>query len=151
MRPLVRINAAAVIVALAVNEREAFAWNVAVRMGQERLSRRRQPVPSLVSPLAASSKAHSKQAALRQKLEEAKRQSQSGATGEDSGIPSVSSLSDQDIRERNDRLRFEELLRKGGSVTALNDYSSDGYLNRQQEEEEIDAASTYLYAVCSSC
>ena len=47
-------------------------------------------------------------------------------------------LTEREIRERNDRLRFEELLRKG-SASVLNDYSSDGYLNKQQEEEEIDA------------
>ena len=84
-------------------------------------------------------KAKNKQTLLQQKMEEAKRQKMNEA----GDVPAATAagqgkITDQEIRERNDRLRFEELLRKG-SASALNDYSSDGYLNRQQEEEEIDA------------
>ena len=45
------------------------------------------------------------------------------------------------IKERNDRLRFDELLKTKGFV--VNDFSSDGYLNKRQEEEEINAAGMY--------
>jgi hypothetical protein len=45
-------------------------------------------------------------------------------------------LSDEEVKERNDRLRFEELLMNGAFS---NDDSSDSYLNREQEEEEITA------------
>ena len=86
----------------------------------------------------AKSKSLSKQADLRRKMELAKQQKeevivQSGVTLE---------LSAREIKERNDRLRFEELLKKeAGNV--LNDYGSDSYLTNQQEEEEITAARTY--------
>lgn len=50
-------------------------------------------------------------------------------------------LTDQQIKERNDRLRFEELLQRSGTV--LNEYSADGYMSKKQEEEESDARSTW--------
>lgn len=86
----------------------------------------------------AKSKSLIKQADLRRKMELAKQQKeeeivQLGLTLE---------LTAQEIKERNDRLRFQELLKKeGGNV--LNDYGSDGYLNKQQEEEEMTAARKY--------
>jgi hypothetical protein len=89
------------------------------------------------SPISlwASSKAQNKQAALRQKMEAAKRQS-SNAIEEQTG--SKRDLSDEEIRQRNDRMRFEELLKKGiGRIQS--EYDSDGYLSQQQEEDEIDA------------
>jgi len=104
---------------------------------------------TLVAVGLAGSKSRNKQAELRRKLELAKRRQEPGGggggdeaaaaaagTGEAKRVPS-----DEEIRERNDRLRFEELLKRGSSQ-ALNDYSSDGYLNKQQEEEEIMAART---------
>lgn len=83
----------------------------------------------------AMAKSNNKQADLRRKLELAKRQNEE-MTAPDKG----SKLSDVEVRERNDRLRFEALLKREGSKV-LNDYSSDGYLNKKQEEEEILAAS----------
>jgi hypothetical protein len=89
--------------------------------------------PSLLN--MAKSKSLNKQADLRRKMERVKQQKeeeivQSGMTIE---------LTAQEIRERNDRLRFEELLKKeAGNV--LNDYGLDSYLSKQQEEEEITAA-----------
>lgn len=76
--------------------------------------------------MAGSKSLKSKQAALRQKMEQAKRQKEEPP----------SSFTDEEIRQRNDRLRFAELLQRGGGAL-----SSDGteYLNRKQEEEEIDA------------
>jgi hypothetical protein len=81
----------------------------------------------------AKSKTRMKQADLLEKLAKAKQERlNSGAA------PVI--LSAEEIKEQNDRLRFEQLLKsKGGAV--LNDISSDGYLTRQQEEEEIDAKS----------
>ena len=38
--------------------------------------------------------------------------------------------------EQNDQLRFKELFKQSASNN-LNGYSSDGYLNAQQEEEEM--------------
>ena len=82
-------------------------------------------------------KAKNKQGLLKQKMEEAKRQNLDTTENAET-TAGTQKLTDREIRERNDRLRFEELLKKGSS-SVLNDYSSDGYLNKQQEEEEIDA------------
>lgn len=91
-------------------------------------------------------KAKNKQAALKQKLEEAKRKKlQEAGSADDTNAKELQKLSDEEIQERNDRLRFEELLKKG-SANVFNDYSSGGYLNKQQEEEEIDA-----YRKCVRC
>lgn len=105
--------------------------------------RPRQGTCGLVLSLShgfSGGKAKNKQAALRQKVEDAKRQKQEekGNAGLEISKCDKSNLSDKEIRERNDRLRFEELLKKG-TANILNDFSSDGYLNREQEEEEIDA------------
>jgi hypothetical protein len=88
-------------------------------------------------------KSINKQADLMKKLQQAKQQAKesSGETDNDESASSTENtkLSAKEIKERNDRLRFKQLLETGGS-SVLNDYSSDGYLNRQQEEEEISAA-----------
>lgn len=76
-----------------------------------------------------------KQADLARKLELAKEQKKL-ETAEATGQPP--SLSQEEIKKKNDRLRFEELLRRE-AASALNDYSKDGYLNQAQEEEEINA------------
>lgn len=92
--------------------------------------------------MAKSSK--SKQAALKEKLEEAKRQKQQQEQAEppvyncSDGAPArTNTLTEKELKERNDRLRFEELLKKKS-------FSSEGYLNVQQEEENIDAFRTYM-------
>jgi hypothetical protein len=87
-------------------------------------------------------KSINKQADLMKKLKEAKQQAKesSGETVEESAnTKETTELSAKEVKERNDRLRFQQLLEEGGT-SMLNDYSSDGYLNRQQEEEEISAA-----------
>lgn len=87
-------------------------------------------------------KSINKQADLMKKLKEAKQQAKesSGETDDEPAPPAEKTkLSANEIKERNDRLRFQQLLEEGGT-SMLNDYSSDGYLNRQQEEEEISAA-----------
>jgi hypothetical protein len=95
-------------------------------------------VSHLLFMAGGSKSLNNKQAALRQKMELAKRQKMDEEQQHSSLSNSKPSLSDQEVRERNDRLRFEELLRKG-SVNVFNDCSTDGYLSRKQEEEEIDA------------
>ena len=82
-------------------------------------------------------RARNKQGDLKRKLELAKQQNK----GSDAEKASHSQPSAQEIRERNDRMRFDELLKKSSvSAAVLNAYSSDGYLTREQEEEEISAA-----------
>jgi competence protein ComGC len=41
------------------------------------------------------------------------------------------------MQDRNDRLRFEELLKT--QPASMNDVASDGYLSKEQEEAEINA------------
>lgn len=90
-------------------------------------------------------KARNKQAELRRKMELAKQQNRKADDEDDANGDDKSSsgrLSDEEMKERNDRLRFEELLKRGSS-SVLNDFSSDGYLTKEQEEEEINAAREY--------
>ena len=109
--------------------------------------------------LYMGSKGLNKQAELRRKMELAKQQKQqqeSIVTNNDNhGNKTTTTttnrtqlllLSDQELKEHNDRLRFEDLLKKSSSTIGLNNnnnndcYSSDGYLTKQQEEEELEAA-----------
>jgi hypothetical protein len=103
----------------------------------------------VVLQMAANKKMRNNQAALAQKLALAKEQANK-KDGEDDGTNAINAkkeaaarLSAAEIKEKNDRLRFEELLRTQAS-TVLNDYSSDGYKNHQQENEEIMAARKYI-------
>jgi hypothetical protein len=106
----------------------------------------------------AAKKMRNNQAALAQKLalakEQAKKEEGGGGEDDDNGTTTTnnnsqlntketSRLSAAEIKEKNDRLRFEELLRTQASIV-LNDYSSDGYKNQQQENEEIMAARKYI-------
>jgi len=82
-------------------------------------------------------KMRNKQADLAKKLAAAKEQNMK----QDENLvdrPRVETrLSDRDLKELNDRRRFEDLLEK--QTASLNFVSSDGYLSREQEEAEIDA------------
>lgn len=85
-------------------------------------------------------KAGNKQADLARKLALAKQQTnkeEPASPIESEG--SIASLSEAEIKKRNDKLRFEELLKRE-SASVLNDYSKDGYLTKDQEEEEVQAA-----------
>jgi hypothetical protein len=84
-------------------------------------------------------KAKNKQAALARKLQLAREQ-KDGTTQKDdkTNEASIASLSDAEIKKKNDQLRFEQLLKQEAS-NVLNNYSSDGYLSKEQEEEEISA------------
>jgi len=86
-------------------------------------------------------KAKNKQAALAKKLELARQQKEGtdAPLKEEESKTSISSLSDAEIKKKNDQLRFEQLL-KQESASVLNNYSTDGYLSKEQEEEEISAA-----------
>jgi hypothetical protein len=87
-------------------------------------------------------RARNKQADLAAKLAKAKaqRQQQEGgvASSGEGNEESKEVLSAEEIKKRNDRLRFEELLKRE-SATAMDAYSSDGYLSKSQEEAEITA------------
>ena len=108
------------------------------------LQNRRHCRRSTVLFLAAGSRSLNKQAALRQKLEQAKQQNfeqqqqNSTTTTSSSGYP----FSEKEIRERNDRLRFEELLQKKGGAF-IDSENDKEYKTRQQEDDEIDAIRKY--------
>jgi hypothetical protein len=87
-------------------------------------------------------KSINKQAELKRKMDLAKlkKLEESGSLDE-SSAKEKADLTAKEMKEKNDRLRFAELLKKD-SANVLNDYSSDGYLNKEQEEEEISAART---------
>jgi len=86
-------------------------------------------------------RARNKQGELARKLALAKQQNKKKTSSSDDGEgeKSQKDMTDEEIKEKNDRLRFAEMLKNQGSMV-LNDYSTDGYLNKQQEEEEIIAA-----------
>jgi hypothetical protein len=92
-------------------------------------------------------RARNKQADLLKKMELARQQKEgdsatatTAAAAADHDAPkSLSSLSNADIKKQNDQKRFEQLLREESS-NVLSAYSKDGYLNKEQEEEEITAA-----------
>jgi hypothetical protein len=82
-------------------------------------------------------KMRNSQAELAKKMALAREQ-KAQEEGADLQVPEAAErLSSREIKERNDRLRFEELLQT--QSTSFNDVSSDGYLNARQEEAEIDA------------
>jgi hypothetical protein len=107
--------------------------------GGGRVSTQKRSAESSLCLAKGLNRAKNKQGDLKRKLEIAKKQKK--AAEETDGNDQDQSSSAQEIRERNDRLRFEELLKQSSvSAAVLNDFSADGYLTREQEEEEINAA-----------
>ena len=98
-------------------------------------------------------KARNKAADLARKMELARKE-KDGTVDDDSSENSIQKLSDAEIKKQNDRLRFEQLLQQE-SANVLNAYSRDGYLSKEQEEEEIEAVRkcmlfrVYSYVDCS--
>jgi len=96
------------------------------------------------------SKSKNKQADLKRKLELAKQQNNEGTTTTSSTEwtdeqEATTALTAEQIKERNDRKRLEQLLKRDGAKSFAN-YDTDGYLSRNQEEEEITAARKYCYS-----
>jgi sugar diacid utilization regulator len=75
-----------------------------------------------------------KQAELAKRMQLAKQQRENTVPDDEKEI-----LTDQEMKEKNDRLRFDAML-KSSAVTVGSEYESDGYLSQSQEEEEIQAA-----------
>lgn len=92
--------------------------------------------------LSMAKKMQNKQAELAKKLALAKQQNALKEGVDATSSRGTGRLTDSEIKERNDRLRFEELLKK--QTASLNDISSDGYLSKQQEDAEIDAYRKYM-------
>lgn len=111
------------------------------RVGSNRIS------GSPVSTSLGMGKSINKQAELRKKMELAKRKQQQQSTDDVNNNTANSNiqqqqLSDQEMKEENDRKRFEELLRQSKASVVWNDYASteDDYKNQEQIEEEIEAS-----------
>lgn len=124
--------------------------------------------PMATSTALFMGKLRSKQADLQRKMVEAKQQAQARKVEEGNngrGVTSASSaattataaaatstkrLTDEEIKERNDRKRFEELL-ASSTVSMMKDgMGEDGigsYLSQEQEEENIDAYSTCAFVL----
>jgi hypothetical protein len=79
-----------------------------------------------------------KQAELQKKMALAKKQNASNQDG-NTDDNTEEKLSDKEIKERNDRKRFDELLRGTTISNSGNSDDSLDYLSEQQEEEQIDA------------
>ena len=82
-------------------------------------------------------KMRNKQADLAKKLAAAKEQNLKQDDNQVDSPRAETRLSDRELKELNDRRRFEDMLEK--QTASLNFVSSDGYLSREQEEAEIDA------------
>lgn len=81
-----------------------------------------------------------KQAELQRKMMLAKQQAAQKTNGGDDSITcdKKGRMSDEEVKEANDRKRFEELL-NSHSASIGAEKSSDNYLTLEQEEETIDA------------
>jgi hypothetical protein len=100
----------------------------------------------------AKSTSRSRQALLREKLAEAKRQNNNN---NDNDIVSSSSTQEtsnnktvqQQIKEKNDRIRFEELLKKGPS-TLISKHDDENqiekYLTENKQDEETVSSCKFL-------
>lgn len=86
-----------------------------------------------------------RQGDLLKKLEIAKEQArQRQLLGEESAGNTKYQLSAEDIKIRNDRKRFEELL-KSESATSYDMENSSAYKTLEQEEEEMNAGCKFFY------
>ena len=89
-----------------------------------------------------------KQADLQKKMALAKKQKQEkesgGSSRENIDEKSNLKLTAAEIKEINDRKRFEDLL-NSESATHMSELGGGTYLTTQQEEEEIDAACKFIW------
>jgi hypothetical protein len=104
--------------------------------------------PSTTTALGMGKQIRSKQAELAKKLALAKKENYYQPEDVQES-ETTKRLTDKEVKAQNDRKRFAELLQKQSS--SLSDLSSDGYLNKQQEEAEIDAYRTYNVLARFAC
>lgn len=82
-------------------------------------------------------KLRNKQAELQRKMMLAKQQAAQKASENGDESSSKVRMTDEELKEANDRKRFDELLNSHSAM--IGDKSSDSYLTQEQEEENIDA------------
>eukprot|EP00536_Pseudo-nitzschia_multiseries_P001139 jgi/Psemu1/250244/estExt_Genewise1Plus.C_140095 len=87
-------------------------------------------------------KLRNKQAELQRKVmlarQQAAEKANSSSPSEEGGEKKIR-MTDEELKEINDRKRFEELLNSNSASFKTDSESDDNYLNQQQEEENIDA------------
>ena len=93
--------------------------------------------------VAMAKKMRNKQADLAKKMALAKEQNAQKQSVYTPETKKEERLSDEEMKEQNDRRRFEELLKT--QAVSLGDISSENYLTQQQEEEIIDAYREYKF------
>ena len=98
--------------------------------------------------LQMGKKIRNKQAELAQKMKLAKKQAAEKQgldinDDDDESNANKGKLSDEEMKEMNDRRRFDDLLKQ--QAVTMNDISSDGYLSKQQEEAEMDAVRKFFF------
>jgi len=91
--------------------------------------------------MGSFNKRRNKQAELMKKMELAKKQKLEKSGQGDSDKDTKSKMTAEEIKVRNDRKRFEELL-NSESVTHMSELGGGTYLTSKQQDEEIDAAFT---------
>jgi len=88
-------------------------------------------------------KLRNRQAELQKKMVLAKQQAAEEKENNDDSSGVDSRLTDEEIKEQNDRKRFEKLLKSNTAATMSiangDKFLSDNYLTTEQEEETIDA------------
>ena len=62
---------------------------------------------------------------------------QNAQKAKENGDDSKVRMTDEELKEANDRKRFDELLNSSSAM--IGEKSSDSYLTQEQEEENIDA------------
>jgi len=120
----------------------AGAFQLPMMVPASFMATKRQYQPSSTSLFMGKglNKNRSKQAELAKKMALAKQQKAGNDdTSSAEDTKKAAALSAKEIKEKNDRLRFDELL-KTKSIS-LNDMN-DGYLTAEQEQEEIAAATS---------
>jgi len=92
--------------------------------------------------MGSFNKRRNKQAELMKKMELAKKQKQEregDGKGEQDATSASTKMTSDEIKARNDRKRFDELLNRE-SVTHMSELGGGSYLTSKQEEEDMDAA-----------
>lgn len=83
-------------------------------------------------------KIRNKQAELQRKMMLAKQQAAQKAKEGNAG-EEIKRMTDEEVKEMNDRKRFDELLNSHSALIGGGEKESENYLSQEQEEENIDA------------
>jgi len=116
------------------NSMMAMGFSSTPPLSLHRRLHRQRHRQQLVAPLRMG-KGRNKQQDLARKMEMAKRQKREREGKQQEKGESDKGLTAGEIKERNDRLRFQQLLEQSAGKV-LNNYAADGYLTQEQEERD---------------